>query len=188
MASNSQAPTGNPSEAMGKAEARSRGRGGGGGGGGASGNPGYQLLASTPTPPPCLGLFTFSISIKRSYCLAFGFGIFRKIFVGGLPRDTTDGTSIGSFVLCFVAFDACADSRGLEDEIAIPFIQLKFFSLSLWSGRWSGWGVVDGMLFTFFFTALLWMYCASSYFVSCMKIYSGGLCSVWILVCALACN
>jgi hypothetical protein len=106
-----------------------------------------------PPPPPSLGLFTFSISIKRSYCLAFGFGIFRKIFVGGLPRDTTDGTSIGSFVLCFVAFDACADSRGLEDEIAIPFIQLKFLSLSLslWSGRWSGWGVVDGMLFTFVF-------------------------------------
>jgi hypothetical protein len=111
-------------------------------------------LPPPPHPhPPSLGLFTFSISIKRSYCLAFGFGIFRKIFVGGLPRDTTDGTSIGSFVLCFVAFDACADSRGLEDEIAIPFIQLKFLSLSLslWSGRWSGWGVVDGMLFTFVF-------------------------------------
>lgn len=98
-----------------------------------------------PPPPPSLGLFTFSISIKRSYCLAFGFGIFRKIFVGGLPRDTTDGTSIGSFVFCFVAFDACADSRGLEYEIAIPFIQLKFF-LSLF-GRGGAWWTVCYSLF-----------------------------------------
>lgn len=73
--SNSQAPTGNPSEAMGKAEARSRGRGGGGGGGGASGNPG-------------------------------------KIFVGGLPRDTTDAT----FVRHFGQYGEIVDSVIMKDR------------------------------------------------------------------------
>jgi len=69
----------------------------------------------------------------------------RKIFVGGLPRDTTDGRSIDSFLLVVLVCYACSDPRGLGEAVAIRLCNFGGFLRVGGSGTRGRYSVRIGM-------------------------------------------